>query len=82
MPGSSAPPCARYSPGIRKSGDWVVSKMKEWGLTGAGLEPWPTDPTGTNNGFPRGWQNSKFYLHAVAPNAFPITGMSIAPFGL
>jgi carboxypeptidase Q len=66
------------SPGIRKSGEWVVSKMKEWGLTGAGLEPWPTDPTGTNNGFPRGWQNSKFYLHAVAPNAFPITGMSIA----
>jgi hypothetical protein len=66
------------SPGIRKSGEWVVSRMKEWGLTGAGLEPWPTDPTGTNNGFPRGWQNSKFYLHAVAPNAFPITGMSVA----
>ena len=43
------------SPGIRKSGEWVVSKMKEWGLTGATLEPWPADPTGTNNGFPRGW---------------------------
>ena len=66
------------SPGIRRSGEWVVSKMKEWGLTGSALEPWPTDPTGTNNGFPRGWSNSKFYLHAVAPNAFPITGMSIA----
>jgi hypothetical protein len=66
------------SPGIRKSGEWVVSQMKEWGLTGAVLEPWPTDPTGTNNGFPRGWQNSKFYLHAIAPNAFPITGMSVA----
>ncbi len=65
------------SPGIRKSADWVVSKMKEWGLTGAALEPWPTDPTGTNNGFPRGWANSKFYLHAVTPNAFPISGMSI-----
>ena len=45
------------SPGIRKSADWVVGKMKEWGLTGATLEPWPTDPTGTNNGFPRGWAN-------------------------
>ncbi|MDP3739142.1 MAG: M20/M25/M40 family metallo-hydrolase [Hyphomonadaceae bacterium] len=66
------------SPGIRKSGDWVVSQMKKWGLTGAGLEAWPEDPTGTNNGFPRGWQNSKFYFHAVAPNAFPINGMSIA----
>ena len=64
------------SPGIKKSGDWVVSKMKEWGLTGAGLEPWPADPHGQNNGFPRGWANSKFYLHAVSPNAFPISGMS------
>lgn len=66
------------SPGIRKSGEWVVGKMKEWGLTGAALEPWPTDPTGTNNGFPRGWANRKFYLAATTPNAFPITGMSIA----
>lgn len=66
------------SPGIRKSGEWVVEKMKGWGLTGAALEPWPVDPTGTNNGFPRGWSNQKFYLHATSPNAFPITGMSIA----
>ena len=66
------------SPGIRKSGEWVVEKMKGWGLTGAALEPWPTDPTGTNNGFPRGWANEKFYLHATTPNAFPISGMSIA----
>lgn len=65
------------SPGIRKSAEWVVEKMKGWGLTGAALEPWPNDPTGTNNGFPRGWSNEKFYLHATAPNAFPITGMSI-----
>lgn len=66
------------SPGIRKSGEWVVEKMKGWGFTGTALEPWPTDPTGTNNGFPRGWQNSKFYLHATTPNAFPISGMSQA----
>lgn len=66
------------SPGFKKSGEWVVEKMKEWGLTGAALEPWPTDPTGTNNGFPRGWSNEKFYLHATTPNAFPISGMSIA----
>ena len=65
------------SPGIRKSGEWVVEKLKGWGLTGAALEPWPTDPTGTNNGFPRGWTNRRFYLHATTPNAFPISGMSI-----
>ena len=66
------------SPGIRKSAEWVVEKMKGWGLEGAALEPWPEDPTGTNNGFPRGWSNEKFYLHAKTPNAFPITGMSLA----
>src|SRR5690349_1629854 len=54
------------SPQIRKSGEWVVSKMKEWGLTGVTLERWPDDPTGNNNGFPRGWSNSKFYLAAVS----------------
>ena len=64
------------SPGLRKSGEWVVSKMKEWGFTGAGLEMWPNDPTGQNNGFPRGWANSKFYLAAVSPLTFPISGMS------
>src|SRR6185503_11082662 len=65
------------SPGLRKSGEWVVSKMKEWGLA-ANLEPWPADPSGNNNGFPRGWSNSKFYLAAVSPNTFPISGMSTA----
>ncbi|HVY89468.1 MAG TPA: M20/M25/M40 family metallo-hydrolase [Hyphomonadaceae bacterium] len=65
------------SPGVRKSAEWVVSKMKEWGLVNAGLEPWPEDATGGNNGFPTGWQNTKFYLQAVSPLAFPITGMSL-----
>ncbi|OYX51352.1 MAG: hypothetical protein B7Y90_01645 [Alphaproteobacteria bacterium 32-64-14] len=66
------------SPGFKKSAGWVVEKMTEWGLDRAALEPWPTDPTGANNGFPRGWSNEKFYLHATMPNAFPISGMSIA----
>ena len=65
------------SPGIRKSGEWVVTKMKEFGLENAALEPWPTDPNGQNNGFPRGWENQKFYLHATQPLGFPITGMSV-----
>ncbi len=65
------------SPGIRKSGEWVVSKMKEFGFENAALEPWPADPTGGNNGFPRGWENQKFYLHAIEPLGFPISGMSV-----
>ena len=40
------------SPGVKKSGDWVIDKLKSYGLTNVALEPWPTDPTGTNNGFP------------------------------
>jgi hypothetical protein len=66
------------SPNIKRSAEWVVETLKGWGLTGAAMEPWPEDPTGTNYGFPRGWSNEKFYLHATSPNAFPISGMSIA----
>jgi hypothetical protein len=66
------------SPGWRKSADWVVQKLKGWGIGNAGLEAWPNDPTGSNNGFPRGWANEKFYFAATSPNAFPIAGMSIA----
>ena len=66
------------SPGMKKSAEWAVEKLKGWGLTGAAMEPWPDDPTGGNNGFPLGWSNEKFYLHATSPNAFPISGMSAA----
>jgi len=62
------------SPGIQKAGEWAVAKMKEWGLENVALEPWPADPNNNNNGFPRGWTNDKFYLAAVAPQAFPIPG--------
>jgi hypothetical protein len=62
------------SPGIQRAGEWAVAKMKEWGLENAALEPWPADPNNTNNGFPRGWTNDKFYLAAVSPQAFPISG--------
>jgi hypothetical protein len=62
------------SANIKKAGDWSVERMKEWGLTGAALEPWPADPSGQNGGFPCGWTNDKFYLAAVLPQAFPIRG--------
>ena len=57
------------SANIKKAGDWSVERMKEWGLTGAALEPWPADPSGQNGGFPCGWTNDKFYLAATLPQA-------------
>ena len=61
------------SPNIQKAGEWAVAEMKKWGLQNVALEPW-TDQTQ----FPRGWTNDKFYLAAVAPQAFPMTAMSSA----
>ena len=59
------------SPNIQKAGEWAVAEMKKWGLQNVAMEPW-TDQTR----FPRGWVNEKFYLAAVSPQAFPMTGMS------
>jgi hypothetical protein len=61
------------SANIQKAGEWAVAEMKKWGLQNVALEPW-TDQTR----FPRGWVNEKFYLAAVAPQAFPMTAMSQA----
>jgi carboxypeptidase Q len=66
------------SPNVEKAGEWAVAKMKEWGLANVALEPWPADASGSNNGFPRGWSNDKFYMAAVSPQAFPITGTPTA----
>ena len=57
------------SPNTQKAGEWAVAKMKEWGLQNVSLEPWVD-----KNGFDRGWVNEKFYMAAVSPQAFPITG--------
>jgi hypothetical protein len=61
------------SPNIQKAGEWAVAKMKEWGLTNVGLEPWD-DQTG----FPQGWSNDKFYLAQVSPQQYPMYAMSQA----
>jgi hypothetical protein len=62
------------SPNIQKAGEWAVAEMKKWGLQNVALEPW-ADQANTSR-FPRGWANEKFYLAAVSPQAFPMTGMS------
>ncbi len=62
------------SPNVHKAGEWAAAKLKEWGLTNVALEPW-ADP---GNAFPYGWTNDKFYMAAVAPQAFPIPGTPTA----
>ena len=62
------------SAGTQKAGEWAAAKLKEWGLTSVALEPW----TDKNNQFAYGWTNDKFYLAAVAPQAFPIPGTPTA----
>lgn len=61
------------SPNIQKAGEWAVETMKGWGLENVALEPWANQTM-----FPRGWTNDKFYMAAVSPQAFPMTGMSTA----
>lgn len=66
------------SPAIEQASQWAMKQMQDWGLTGVAMEPWTTDATGGNNGFPRGWTNEKFYLAQVAPQPFAIVGTPTA----
>jgi hypothetical protein len=62
------------SANAHQAGEWAVAKMKEWGLQNVALEPWAD----RNNAFGYGWTNEKFYMAAVAPQAFPISGTPTA----
>ncbi len=61
------------SPMAEKAANWVVGKLKEWGLTNAKLEMWEN-----RHEFDRGWTNDKFYMAAVSPDRFPIPGTPTA----
>ena len=54
------------SPNIKAAATWTTTKMTEWGLVNVKREPWGP--------FGRGWSNEKFYLHATAPQRYPIIG--------
>ena len=54
------------SPNIKAAATWTTAKMLEWGLVNVKREPWGP--------FGRGWSNEKFYLHATAPQRYPIIG--------
>ena len=58
------------SPNVKKAGDWAVGQDEGMGPDERRARA--VDRTG--NGFERGWENEKFYLAAVSPQAFPIPG--------
>lgn len=61
------------SPTAQKAADWVVAKLKDYGLVNVKIEPWEN-----RNGFDRGWTNDKFYMAAVSPEKFAIPGTPTA----
>jgi hypothetical protein len=61
------------SPTAMKAAEWVVAKLKGWGLSKVAIEPWTN-----RNGFDRGWTNDKFYMQATSPERFPIPGTPTA----
>jgi hypothetical protein len=58
------------SPQYKVAADWVVEKLKSWGLSSARLEKWGP--------FGRGWQNERFSAHLTAPVYQPLYGFPMA----
>ncbi|HYL35645.1 MAG TPA: M20/M25/M40 family metallo-hydrolase [Bryobacteraceae bacterium] len=58
------------SPGYKEAGDWVVSRLKEYGLTNVHQEPWGP--------FGRGWTFTRFAGHMLAPQYQPLIGVPLA----
>ena len=54
------------SPNIKVAAAWTTAKMTDWGLVNVKQEP--------SGPFGRGWSIEKFYLHAMAPQKYPIIG--------
>jgi len=58
------------SPGYKEAGDWVVSRLKEYGLANVQEETWGP--------FGRGWTFTHFAAHMVAPQYQPLIGAPLA----
>ena len=52
------------SPGFMKAANWAKSKLEQWGLENAALEPWGE--------FGKGWELKKSYLAMTAPYYKPM----------
>ena len=58
------------SPGYKEAGDWVVSRLKEYGLTNVQEEKWGP--------FGRGWASKHFEAHMIDPQYSPLIGFPLA----
>jgi carboxypeptidase Q len=54
------------SPGFKRAGEWVISALNGWGMTGAGFEAWGT--------FGKGWELQHFDMAVTSPYYQPIIG--------
>jgi len=54
------------SPNLKNAADYAVVKMREWGISTPGLEPWGP--------FGKGWSNERFSVHVIAPQPYPLLG--------
>ncbi len=52
-------PRLTISPGFKRAADYAVSKLKEWGLANAQLDPWGT--------FGKGWEIERSYVAMKTP---------------
>lgn len=57
------------SPNYQAAGDWVMKRLKEYGLTNVHEESWP---------FGRGWTYSHFAGHMIEPQYQPLIGFPLA----
>ncbi|MEY4166317.1 MAG: Leupeptin-inactivating enzyme 1 [Acidobacteriota bacterium] len=52
------------SPNMKKANEWTRTKLAEWGLVNAAVEPWGT--------FGRGWSFERVSAHVIEPTPFPL----------
>lgn len=57
------------SPGYASAGEWVMKRLKEYGLEGVKPEKFP---------FGRGWTYSRFSAHLLEPSYQPLIGFPVA----
>jgi carboxypeptidase Q len=58
------------SPGYQGAADWVVSRLKEYGLVNVHQEKWGP--------FGRGWTNTHYEAHLLEPGYAPLIGFPLA----
>ncbi len=58
------------SPGYQAAGDWVVKRLKDYGLTNVHQEPWGP--------FGRGWTYSHYSASMIEPQYQPLIGFPLA----